>query len=66
MKNISHEPNPRGHEVVRATIPAVETWFLHKSLDLWTSLTSKLREGENLREMMKMKQVREMGLPHPI
>jgi hypothetical protein len=42
-KNTSHKPNPVGHEVVRATIPAAKTWFLHKSHNLWTSLTRNLR-----------------------
>jgi len=49
-KNTTHKPNPGGHEVVRVTIPAAKTWFLHKSLNLWTSLTRTLRGKGKLRE----------------
>jgi hypothetical protein len=45
--------NPGGHEVVRATIPTANLEFLHKFLNLWTSLTRILRGGEKLREMKK-------------
>jgi hypothetical protein len=38
-KNTSHKPNPGGHEVIMATIPITKTWFLHKSLNLWTSFS---------------------------
>jgi hypothetical protein len=50
--------------VVRATIPAADLEFLHKSLNLWTSLTRTLRGKEKLRKEGrngKMKEVREMG-----
>jgi hypothetical protein len=42
-----HKMNLGGHEVVRATIPAANLEFLHKSLNLWTSLTRTLRGGGN-------------------
>jgi hypothetical protein len=38
--------NPRGHKMVRATIPATNLEFLHKSLNLWTSLPRILRGGK--------------------
>jgi hypothetical protein len=41
-----HKTNPRGHEMVRATIPAANLEFLHKSLNLWTSLPRTLRGGK--------------------
>jgi hypothetical protein len=43
-KNMTHKTNPGGHEVVRATIPAPNLEFLHKSLILWTSLTRTPKE----------------------
>jgi hypothetical protein len=43
-KNMTHKTNPRGHEVVRATIRAANLEFLHKSLNLWTSLTRTPKE----------------------
>jgi hypothetical protein len=42
-----HKSNPRGHEVVRATIPTAKLEFLHKSLNLWTSVATALRGGGN-------------------
>jgi hypothetical protein len=47
---MTHKSNLGGHEVVRATIPAAKSWFLHKSLNLWTSLTRTLRRGGKLRK----------------
>jgi hypothetical protein len=58
-----HKTNPEGHEVVRATIPAAISQFLHNSLKLWTSLSQAPRGGETLKEKMKMEEVREMGAP---
>jgi hypothetical protein len=43
-KDMTHKTNPGGHEVVRATIPTVNLEFLHKSLNLWTSLTRTPKE----------------------
>jgi hypothetical protein len=43
-KNMTHKMNLEGHEVVRATIPATNLEFLHKSLNLWTSLTRTPKE----------------------
>jgi hypothetical protein len=44
--------NHVGHEVVRATIPIANLEFLHKSPNLWTSLSRTLR-GEKTREGRK-------------
>jgi hypothetical protein len=41
-----HKMNPRGHEVVRVTIPTANLEFLHKSLNLWTSLLRTLRRAK--------------------
>jgi hypothetical protein len=40
-KNMTQKSNPGGHEVVRATILAAKSWFLHRG---------KLRKGERENE----------------
>jgi hypothetical protein len=49
-KKNAKNTNPGGHEVVRATIPAANLEFLHKFLNLWTSLSRTLRGRGKPRE----------------